>query len=115
MRETTVETTTRNSDKQFRQEWAGTLETASCRSIGDSCVAGETPTSDKRRIGRPWVQRPEKRRECSACGRTFVSRKTRQGRWPKTCSVECQIRALDKLIDALVAKKAALVAEGGGL
>lgn len=52
--------------------------------------------------------RPTHRETCTACGRRFMAVKSANGRWPKTCSLACQIRKLDAMTSALLARRRGL-------
>jgi hypothetical protein len=54
-------------------------------------------------------------KKCSACGDLFLVDLTSSGKRPKTCSVECRVVAMDKLIDSLIDQRFALIEMLGGV
>lgn len=52
--------------------------------------------------------RPTRRARCSNCGDEFVSVKSLQGRWSRTCSLVCRLAALDRMISAFEQRRAEL-------
>ena len=51
---------------------------------------------------------PTEIRACSGCDRAFGAKRAANGRWPRTCSARCQVAALDRMIEALQERRAAL-------
>lgn len=45
---------------------------------------------------------------CSTCGAPFQATKAPNGKWPATCSPQCRLAALDRLIGVLTKNRHAL-------
>ncbi len=52
-------------------------------------------------------------KNCSTCGAPFEAVKSPKGKWPSTCSPECRLAALDRLIEVLTKKRRSLAATLG--